>query len=129
MLNGDKSLLRVPDNSCLTTWAEQIASGIISFSCPLFNTAHNESILNFTTRPGEILCNSITDDRLLKLIMTKIATDKLEDFKFRKNLDCRNTKQKKEYEGEKGKLNISIVDFSIQCGFGQIIEICLLSTT
>ena len=89
IITSDKQLLRVGHNSCLRQLADRIAGGTIIFSCPLFNTVHDKAIQDFTTRSGEVLSNTISDDRLLSLIMKKIAKDKLHDYQVLKGLNLR----------------------------------------
>ena len=111
MLAGNKTHLRIPHHACLGGLAQRITNCTVVFSCLLFNRACDKTILKFRTRSGEVLCHDITDERLISLIMKKIATDKLQDFKARKEIDCRNPKEKRVYESEENKLKISIVDF------------------
>jgi hypothetical protein len=111
MVSGDKRHLRIPHHTCLQVVASRLGIGTLYFSCPLFNTVCNKNILKFRTRSGEVLSEDISDERLMSLIMKKIASDKLGDYKTRKRLDCRKPGDRKLFAKEKDAINISIVDF------------------
>lgn len=111
IVTGEKVHLRISHEKCLKSLATRIAAGTVKFSSSLFNQTCNKTILGFRSQSGEVLSNSITDDRLVSLVMKKIATDKLEDFKARRGLDCRRRADKQAYKREENRLNISIVDF------------------
>ena len=60
----------------------------------MFNIVCDKTILNFKSVSGEVLSRHISDERLIYLVMKKIANDRLADLKVRKGLDCRKTKDK-----------------------------------
>ena len=111
MVTGQKVDLRISHQSCLKKFASRLADGTVRFSCPIFNQVCDKNILKFRSKSGEVLSNSITDERLLSLVMKKIATDKLEDFKARCGLNCHKKADRQRYTKEVDGLKISVVDF------------------
>ena len=111
ILTGQKLHLRISHESCLKGFAKRIDGGILKFNCPTLNIVCDKAILKFRSVSGEILSKGITDERLISLVMKKIATDKLDDFKLRKGLDLRKKADKSKYQKAKEELNISIIDF------------------
>lgn len=95
----------------LKRFADRIANGTVKFSCPFFNQTCDKTILGFRSQSGEVLSHTITDERLVSLVMKKIARDKLEDFKVRRGLDCRRKGDRQRYRKEEIGLKISVVDF------------------
>jgi hypothetical protein len=111
ILTGKKQHLRISHNSCLRGLVQRLADNSVWFSCPLFNNVWDKTILKFKSISGEVLSHGITDDRLISLIMKKVANDRLLDFKSKKALDLRKGKHKDQYNGEKNSLKLTIVDF------------------
>lgn len=111
ILTGKKQHLRISHNMCLTGLVQRLSDSSVRFSCPLFNNVWDKAILNFKSMPGEVLSQGITDDRLISLVMKKVANDTLLDFKSKKGLNLRKGKHKAIYNGVRNSLKLSIVDF------------------
>ncbi len=111
LVSGDKTDLRIPHEACLRKFANRIAAGSIKFSCSLFNQAYDKQILRFKSQSGEVLSTGIADERLVSLVMKKIGSDKLKDYKTRSGLDCRKSADRQRFNKQQNGLMISVVDF------------------
>lgn len=111
LVTGKKQFLRLSHYLCLRSLASRLTDGTIQFTCSHFNKVCDKEIRKFKSVSGEVLSNSIADDRLISLVMKKIANDHLDDFRERRGLDCRKVKHKRLYLEEENKLKITILDF------------------
>lgn len=115
MLTGKSAVLRAKHGECIERFTAMLRDGSLQFSEPLFNQVFDKSILNFKTKSGEILRNSVPDDVLYRLAMKKIALEKIETFKSMGGItETRSKKNRDKVERYKQTLAVSIFDFFYQ---------------
>jgi hypothetical protein len=89
-----------------------LSDGSLQFSQPFFNQVFDKSILNFRTASGEHLKTLVADDVVYKLLMKKVANDKIENYKIVSGIpDVRSKKNKDKVEKFKSTMTVSIFDF------------------
>lgn len=115
LLTGKPSMLRAKHGECVEHYSKMLANGSLQFSEPLFNQVFDKSILNFKTASGEHLRRTVADDVLYKLIMKKIANEKIASFKLSQGItDARSLKNKQRIERFEQTMTVSIFDFFYQ---------------
>ncbi len=99
-------------SKCIETFTKMLSDGTLKFSEALLNNVYDKSILNFRTTSGEHLRSSVNDETVYKLLMKKIAKEKIENFKVSNGiLEVRTKKNKDKVEKFKNNLSVSIFDF------------------
>lgn len=115
LLTGKPSLLRAKHGDCVKHFTEMLADSSLQFSESLFNRVFDKSILNFKTTSGEHLKRGVSDDVLYKLIMKKIANEKVLNWKQSQGIvETRTRKNRERVEKYKNKMDVSIFDFFYQ---------------
>jgi hypothetical protein len=112
LLSGDEASLSAKHYKCMDTFTKKLADGTLKFSEPLLNTVFDKSILNFRESRGAHLKTGVPDEDIYKLLMKKVATDKIENYKIANGIpDVRSAKNKERVEKFKNTLTVSIFDF------------------
>lgn len=115
LLTGKPSLLRAKHGECVEHFSKMLSDGTLQFSEPLFNQVFDKSILNFKTASGEHLRRGVADDVVYKLIMKKIANEKIASFKLSQGItETRSLKNRQKVERFKQSMTVSIFDFFYQ---------------
>lgn len=112
LITGDTKSLTEKHSRCIDNYSKMIQGGSLQFSEPLLNNVYDKSILNFRTSSGEHLRNNVSDETVYKLLMKKVANEKIENFKISNGIsDLRSKKNKDRVEKFKNTLTVSIFDF------------------
>jgi len=111
LMTGRGSSLSKSHNKIIKVFNKLLSSKKLSFSNKNLDRIFNSSILDFKSKSGEHLKNDIDNDSVYKLIMKKIAKDKMNEFKRKRSLNLRKKKDNDIYKKEKEKLEISIFDY------------------
>lgn len=112
LLSGKEDSLTAKHHKCLDTFTKMLAEGKLYFSEPILNSVFDKSILNFRTTSGEHLRSDVSDEVIYKLLMKKVANDKIENFKITNGIpDGRSSKNKEKIERFKNTLSVSVFDF------------------
>lgn len=112
LLTADEDSLSSKHYKCMDTFTKRLADGSLKFSEPLLNNVYDKSILNFRTTSGEHLKAGVSDETIYKLLMKKVANDKIENYKIATGIpDVRSIKNKEKVEKFKNTMTVSIFDF------------------
>lgn len=112
LLSGNVDSLTTKHSRCMDTFTKMLADGTFQFSEPILNSVFDKTILNFRTVSGEHLRTSVSDEVVYKLLMKKVANDKIENFKISNGItELRTKKNKEKVEKFKNTLTVSIFDF------------------
>lgn len=115
LLTGKPAMLRTKHGECVERFTELLANGSIQFSEPLFNQVFDRSILNFREAPGEHLKRSVADDVMYKLVMKKVADEKVKSWRQSQGItEGRTKKNRARIEKFKQSMTVSIFDFFYQ---------------
>lgn len=112
LLTGKEDSLTAKHQKCLDVFSKALADGTLQFSEPILNNVFDKTILSFRTTSGEHLRNGVPDEIVYKLLMKKVANDKIENFKITNGIpDVRSRKNKERVEKFKNTLTVSVFDF------------------
>jgi len=112
ILSGKETSLTIKHFYCIDSFSKILIKKELQFSEPLFNDVYDKNILNFKEAPGGHLKANVKNEDIYKLLMKKVAKEKIENHKVAKGiLDIRSQKNKDEVEEFKNKMTISIFDF------------------
>ncbi len=112
LLGGNEGSLSEKHYKCMDIFTKRLSDGTLKFSEPLLNSVFDKSILNFRTTSGEHLRTGVSDEIIYKLLMKKVANDKIENFKVANGIpDVRSLKNKERVEKFKNSLTVSVFDF------------------
>lgn len=112
ILTGNEASLTTKHYQCMDAFTKMLGNGSLQFSQPLLNQVFDKSILNFKTHSGEHLKANAPDDLVYRLLMKKVAIDKIENYKITNGIpDVRSQKNKDKVERFKNGLTVSIFDF------------------
>lgn len=111
LLTGEASSLSAGHHDCINTYNDMLRKQEIQFSKSLLNTVFDETILGFTSQSGEHLRYNAQDDRVYSLIMKKVASGKIENYKIVQGLSARKPKDKTRITNFKRNMEVSIFDF------------------
>jgi hypothetical protein len=111
IITGKITSLSAGHHDCVDVFNKMLKDKEISFGEPMFNTVFDESILDFTTKSGEHLKASVSDDTVYRLIMKKVANGKIDNYKIVFALSGRRTKDKVKIDRFRKNIEVSIFDF------------------
>lgn len=112
MLTGNPEMLNEKHSRCVDGFTKMLGNGSLLFSQPFFNQVFDFNIFNFREVSGEHLRADASDDLIYKLILKKIAGEKIDNFKIVNSIpDVRSRKNRDRVEKFKNSLTVSIFDF------------------
>ncbi|AKM78520.1 MAG: hypothetical protein UX49_C0021G0010 [Candidatus Wolfebacteria bacterium GW2011_GWC2_46_275] len=111
IISGKMSSLTAGHHECVNAFTKMLESSEIQFNKPLLNLVFGEEILSFTTQAGEHLKTGVADDTIYRLLMKKVANDKIDNYKIVNGLSGRRTKDKIRIDNFKRNIKVSIFDF------------------
>lgn len=112
LLSGDETALSAKHYECMDTFTQKLADGTLTFSEPLLNIVFDKSILNLRESRGAHLKTNVPDEDIYKLLMKKVANDKIEEYKKYKGIpNVRSAGNKEKVEKFKNTMTVSIFDF------------------
>ncbi len=115
LMTGKTSQLRAKHVDCVKHFTGLLSSGSLQFSQPLFNQVFDKSILNFRSTSGANLRGNTEDDVVYKLIMKKVANEKIASWKLSHGItEVRTIRNRQRVESFKQSLTVSIFDFFYQ---------------
>lgn len=88
-----------------------LETGEIQFNKPLLNGVYGEEILSFTTSSGEHLKATVSDEVVYKLLMKKVANNKIDNYKIVQGLSGKRPKDRIRIAKFKKNMKVSIFDF------------------
>ena len=109
VLTCDPFWIRNSHKQCLARFISRLRNGNLVFSCGQFNEIFDKAILDYKSRPGEILRTDVADDVIHRLLMKKVAKYKIEDDSRQINRKTKTGRQK--YNTAVSRIEISILDF------------------
>ncbi len=112
IITGNVKSLSEKHSKCIEIFSKMLSDGSLQFSKPLLNNVYDKSILNFKTTSGEHLRSNVDDETIYKLIMKKVANEKIQNYMISNGIaDLRTIKNKEKIERFKNTLTVSIFDF------------------
>lgn len=112
ILTGKKSSLSISHEKCSGVFSKRLKDGEIQFSEGRFNSVFTENIFNFTSKSGEHLSHSVTNDVIYKLLMKKIANYKKRNYQLKGKINLRTKKGREKLNKYlSGKFSVSMFDF------------------
>lgn len=115
LITGKSAVLRARHSDCVERFTGLLADGSLQFNEPLLNKVCDRSILTFNEARGEHLKRNVADETLYKLVMKKVATDKLQGLMQSRGIaNARGKENQKQIEKLKQNLTVSVFDFFYQ---------------
>lgn len=112
ILTGEKDSLNISHEGCSAIFSRRLKNGDIEFSETKFNDVFAKDILKFRSKSGEHLKRSADDDVIYKLIMKKIGSYKIENYKLKSGLNAQTKKGRGKMNNYlTSKFSVSIFDF------------------
>lgn len=111
LLSGKASSLTAGHHDCVDLFTQRLEKGEIKFSNPMLNTVFDNKILTFVTKPGTHLKLGVSDDVTFKLLMKKVAKDKIENYKIVNGLSGHRPKDRARINKFTTNLKVSVFDF------------------
>lgn len=112
LLTGSSGSLTMKHQKCVDGFSKMLTDGSLVFSQPLFNKVFDRTILNFRTVSGEHLRTTVGNDIVFKLLMKKVANDKISNYKITVGIpNTRGKKNREKVEKFKSNLTISVFDY------------------
>lgn len=111
LLTGDLKHLSGGHSTLVSEFAKKLQKSDLEFSSTQLNLVFDKDILNFKSRSGEHLQHGVADDILYKLLMKKVAKEKVANFKITNALDARKRADKARIEKFTNGLRVSIFDY------------------
>lgn len=111
LIKGDKKSLSSKHQENIENFNSMLENGELVFDKALLNQVFDNSILNFKTNSGEHFKQSASDELIYKLIMKKVAKEKVENYKIVNGLSARKKKEKERINRFVNGMKVSIFDF------------------
>jgi hypothetical protein len=111
LLTGNIKKLSAGHFGQINDFSNKLAKKELLFSNNYLNLTFDSKILNFKTKSGEHLKLEVAEDILYKLLMKKVAKEKIANHKISKGLDARKTADKAKLQKFTKKLQVSIFDY------------------
>ncbi|MFA5172918.1 MAG: hypothetical protein WC435_00740 [Candidatus Paceibacterota bacterium] len=112
ILTGEETSLSIKHSGCIDGFSKMLINQELQFSEPLFNNVYDKNILLFKEAPGEHLKTNVVDEKVFKLLMKKVAKEKIENYKIANGiLNIKSQKNKDKVEKFKDKMIVSVFDF------------------
>ncbi len=111
LLTGNLKHLSGGHSTLVSEFAKKLEKSDLEFSNTQLNLVFDQDILNFKTKSGEHLHHGVADDTLYKLLMKKVAKEKIANFKITNALDARKGADKARIVKFTNSLKVSIFDY------------------
>lgn len=106
-----KGIFRLGHTNCVDEFTRKLKSKEIEFSNQILNQVFDQTVLFYKVRSGANLSSRTTDETMYKMVVRKIATYKVNDWKQRNHINLRKSKDKVAYQNYLSNFSVSIFDF------------------